>query len=85
MPALTLIGRPDCHLCESARDVVGSVLAELGPETSVTLEELSILDDPLLEDRYRDEIPVLIIDGTVHAIWRIDADRLRTELSRPAS
>ena len=45
---LTLIGKPGCHLCDDARDVVGSVVAKLADDASaptITLEERSILDD----------------------------------------
>jgi hypothetical protein len=43
----------------------------------VELVELSILDDPALFDRYAEEIPVVLIDGEVHNIWRVSAERLR--------
>ena len=79
-PRLTLIGKPDCHLCDDAREVVRAVLAELPAGESVTLEELSILDDAELNARYWDEIPVLMIDGAVHTIWRVDPARLRAAL-----
>ncbi len=74
---LTLLGKPGCHLCDDAREIVLEVLAER-PE--VTFEELSILDDPELLDRYVEEIPVVLIDDRVHTIWRVDADRLRGAL-----
>jgi glutaredoxin len=77
---LTLIGKPDCHLCDDARAVLGSVVADLGDAASVSIEELSIHDDAELNAKYWDEIPVLMIDGRVHAIWRLDADRLRTAI-----
>jgi glutaredoxin len=77
---LTLLAKPGCHLCDTARDVVAAVLADLPAAASVTLEELSILDDPQLNERYWDEIPVLLIDGRVHNIWHIDAPRLRLAL-----
>ena len=78
---LTLLSKPECHLCDAARDVVTSVLAELGPGAStVTLEELSILDDPELNARYWDEIPVVLLDDRVHTIWRVDAQRLSDAL-----
>ena len=60
--------------------LVASVLAELPAAASVSLEELSILDDPELNERYWDEIPVVLIDGRVHNIWRIDPDRLKQAL-----
>jgi hypothetical protein len=77
---ITLIGKPGCHLCDTARDVVASVVAELGSEASapsITVEELSILDDAGLADRYAEEIPVLLLNGRVHNIWRVDPVRLR--------
>jgi hypothetical protein len=79
---LTLVGKPGCHLCDDARAVVTGVLGGLDADRSaaVTLEELSILDDRVLADRYAEEIPVLLIDGRVHNYWRIDADRLRAAL-----
>lgn len=77
---LTLLGKPGCHLCDAAREVVTSVLAGLPDAASVRLEEVSILDDDDLRQRYWDEIPVVLIDGRVHNIWHIDEDRLRQAL-----
>jgi len=74
---LTLIGKPGCHLCDDARAVVTEVLADFA---SVTLDELSILDDAALHEQYVEEIPVLLLNGRVHTIWRVDADRLRRSL-----
>ena len=74
---LTLIGKPGCHLCDDARAVVTEVLADF---ESVTLDELSILDDAALHELYVEEIPVLLLNGRVHNIWRVDADRLRRSL-----
>jgi glutaredoxin len=75
---LTLIGKPGCHLCDDARTVVDRVLADF---PDVTFEERSILDDEELSRAYSDEIPVVMIDGSVHTIWRVDADRLRIALT----
>jgi glutaredoxin len=83
MTVLTLIGKPNCHLCEDARAVVTAVLADFDP-ASITVEELSILDDPALHERYMDEIPVVLINGQVHNIWRVDATRLRSALKEVA-
>lgn len=80
---LTLIGKPGCHLCDDAREVVGSVLADpLLAESgnSFGLSEQSILEDDALFERYAEEIPVLLINDRVHNYWRIDPDRLRRAL-----
>jgi hypothetical protein len=80
---LTLIGKPGCHLCDDAREVVESVVGKLEGDPSapdVVIDEKSILDDPLLHDLYVEEIPVLLINGKVHNYWRIDPLRLRSAL-----
>ena len=80
---LTLIGKPGCHLCDDAREVVQAVMAEVQATDAapgIALEERSILDDAALAARYAEEIPVLLIDGEVHDYWRIDPVRLKTAL-----
>jgi hypothetical protein len=56
--------------------VVASVTAELG----VAWNEVSILDDPDLYERYWEQIPVVLVDGEPHDYWRIDERRLRQAL-----
>ncbi|MHA6762326.1 glutaredoxin family protein [Streptacidiphilus sp. PAMC 29251] len=73
---ITLIGKPDCHLCEDARAVVDRLAAELG----FSVEELSINDDPELYRKYWEQIPVTLIDGRQHDFWRVDETRLRKAL-----
>ncbi len=75
-PRLTLLGKPGCHLCDDARAIVREVAGERG----IAFEELDILRDEALLARYAEEIPVLLIDDRVHAVWRVDADRLRSAL-----
>jgi hypothetical protein len=78
---VTLIGKPGCHLCDDAREAIGSVIDGLptgAPE--VRVEELSILDDPELHERYVEDIPVVLVDGRQHTYWRVDPARLRTAL-----
>jgi hypothetical protein len=78
MPHVLMLGKPGCHLCDDARVIVTDVLTEF---PGVTFEERSILDDPALLDEYAEEIPVILIDGRVHTIWRVDPVRLRTALA----
>ncbi|MFC8680017.1 glutaredoxin family protein [Microbacterium ureisolvens] len=79
MTTLTLIGKPDCHLCDVAREVVETVVADL-PEDAVEVEELSIADDPALYAQWWEKIPVVLIDGELHGHWRVSPDRLRAAL-----
>jgi glutaredoxin len=73
---VTLYGKPGCHLCDDARTVVERVCADLG----VDWVEQSILDDPALQERYAEEIPVVLVDGRQHTFWRVDEGRLRAAL-----
>lgn len=80
---LTLIGKPGCHLCDDARMVVTDVMGSLAGDPAapaLALDERSILDDPVLFEKYVEDIPVLMIDGKVHTYWRVDPVRLRTAL-----
>ena len=76
-PRITLVGKPDCHLCADARAVIEAVCAETGD----SFVELSILDDPELADLYWEQIPVTLVDGTQHDFWRVDATRLKAALA----
>ena len=73
---VTLYAKPGCHLCDDARAVIARVCAELGE----SYEEISILDDPALQERYGEEIPVTFVDGKQHDFWRVDPARLRKAL-----
>lgn len=75
-PRIVLLGRPGCHLCEEAREVVERVADELG----VGWEERSIDADPELLEKYAEQIPVTLVDGRQHDFWRVDEGRLREAL-----
>ena len=74
---VTLYGKPGCHLCDDARAVIARVCAEMGE----SYEEISILDDPVLQEKYGEEIPVTLVDGRQHDFWRVDEGRLRAALA----
>ncbi|WP_156760691.1 glutaredoxin family protein [Microbacterium karelineae] len=82
MTDLTLITKPDCHLCDVAREVIDQTLAGLTDEVAdgVEVTELSILDDPLLHETWWEKIPVVLIDGELHGHWRVSQDRLTQAL-----
>jgi len=79
--SLTLIGKPGCHLCDDAREVIRGVVADLPADApGVTLEERDILQDTDLYEKYVEEIPVVLVGGRVHTYWRVDPARLRNAL-----
>lgn len=75
-PKVELLTKPGCHLCQDAREVVRDVCAEL----ELNWEEVSIAGDPVLADRFAEEIPVVMVDGVQRDFWTIDPGRLRTIL-----
>lgn len=82
MTTLTLIGKPDCHLCDVASEIIDTVIAEMPDAAAENIEivEASIQEDPALYDLWWEKIPVVLIDGELHAHWRLSADRLRSAL-----
>jgi hypothetical protein len=76
-PRITLIGRPGCHLCESAREVVQRVAAD----TATGWTELSVDGDADLAQRYGELVPVVLVDGSQHCCYQVDEQRLRDALA----
>ena len=74
---ITLIGKPDCHLCHDAQAVLARVCGDL----DLSWQELSILDDPSLYDEFWEKIPVVQVDGRTVDFWTVDEERLRRVLS----
>jgi len=56
---VTLYGKPGCHLCDDAREVVERVRKQHPFE----LREVDISLDPVLFREYGERIPVLALDG----------------------
>ena len=77
-PRIVLLSRPGCHLCESAREVIAKVAAELG----VSWDERDITGSDADLAEYGDMIPVTFVDGVQHDFWRVSEARLRAALLR---
>lgn len=76
-PRVRLISKPGCHLCDDAREIIAAVTAELGE----SFDEVNMLEDPDLIERYGEMIPVTFVDGAQHDYWRVNPDRLRAALA----
>jgi len=59
MALVTLYGKPGCHLCEDAREIVERVRSKHPFE----LREVDVSLDPVLHREYGERIPVLEVDG----------------------
>jgi glutaredoxin len=75
---VTLYGKPGCHLCDEAREVVLSVRLERDFE----LAEVDITLDPALNREYGERIPVLAVDGEEAFEYFVDRQALAERLGR---
>ncbi|HET6741066.1 MAG TPA: glutaredoxin family protein [Kribbella sp.] len=78
MSRVVMYGKPGCHLCDDAREVIQAVCAEAGVEWT----EVDITQDDRLFTQYGEQIPVTFVDGKQHDFWRVDPARLRKALMR---
>jgi glutaredoxin len=67
-----------CHLCEDACNVVDLVCADLDIAWAAT--DLMTADRDTIK-KWREYVPVVLIDGNVHDIFRVTEARLRDALS----
>ena len=77
MTRVVLYAARGCHLCDAARRVLEQVRAD----TPFELEEVDITGDPELEGRYRERIPVVLIDGEEAFTYFLHPDGLRRRLA----
>ena len=65
---VVLYGAPGCHLCDVAKDVLDRQRKLLGFD----LQVVDISGDPELERSYREQIPVVFVDGRKAFKYRVD-------------
>ena len=65
-----------CHLCERALGQLRALQDELGLE----LDEVAIDGDPELEERYREWLPVVELDGERLFVYYVQEEALRRRL-----
>ena len=74
---IDLLGRPGCHLCDEARDV----LEELAKEFPIQVRKVDISKDLELLRRFRDHIPVGLVKDRELFRHHARPDRLRPILA----
>jgi glutaredoxin len=73
---ITLYTREGCHLCEEAKAAILPLVSEFG----ATLREVDIDDDPILHDRYTNDVPVIFLGSKMVAQHRLNPAQLRRQL-----
>ena len=73
MHKITVMSKPNCHLCENAMKAVQGVV---GQHIACLIEEIDITQDPDLLDKYHADVPVIIVDGVERFRHVVDPDKL---------
>lgn len=77
---VVIYSRPGCHLCEEAKKAI----KQAGCADAYVLREVNIEDDPELLGRYKDDIPVITLDGVEAFRHRIESAEFAEALTRAA-
>jgi glutaredoxin len=77
MTGVVLYHAAGCHLCERAR----ATLEELRDELGFDFAEVDITGDSELEQRYRELIPVVEIDGEQAFVYYVPPDAFRRKVA----
>ena len=74
IPDVRFFHAQGCSLCDRARDVLDRV--------GVPYESIDITGDDSLEERYREWLPVVEIDGARAFVYYVDEAALRRKVSQ---
>lgn len=72
--------RENCGLCDTARAVVDSVLADQPETIDAQLSVIDIDSDEQLQAKYDWDVPVVLINGRQHSFHRVDPKRFAQAL-----
>jgi glutaredoxin len=78
MIEVTIYSRSNCHLCEVALDV----LEEMRGELDFQITKILIDENPELEEKYGEQVPVILINDQPHDFFRVDPERFRLAISK---
>jgi len=78
MIEVTIYSRSNCHLCEVALDV----LEEMRGELDFQITKILIDENPEFEEKYGEQVPVILINDQPHDFFRVDPKRFRLAISK---
>ena len=78
VPVVEILSKPDCHLCHEAK----ALLQALQASHSFALQEVDITTAADLLERYREEIPVVFINGRKAFKYRVEPKQFVRALRR---
>lgn len=74
---IVYLTRPGCHLCDVALPLVRAEADRAG----TTVEVRDIDQDAALREDWNEQVPVVVVDGKVHARYEVRAEALRRALA----
>jgi glutaredoxin len=74
---VTVYSRHGCHLCDVMKDQVVKIQGDL----DFTIEIIYIDKNIELEEKYGEQVPVILIDGEIHDFFKLNEARFRKALT----
>lgn len=78
MITIEVMTKKDCSLCDDAKEIIEQVIAEIPAELKMT----DIESDPGLFERYKEKIPVVLINGEESFVYKVHPVTLRKKLEK---
>ena len=78
MIEVSVYSRSNCHLCEVALEVI----SEIRKEVEFTITKILIDGNAELEEKYGEQVPVILINNQPHDFFRVDPERFRIAISK---
>lgn len=78
MIEVSVYSRSNCHLCEVALEVI----SEIQKDFEFTITKILIDGDTELEEKYGEQVPVILINNQPHDFFRVDPKRFRLAISK---
>jgi glutaredoxin len=78
MIEVSIYSRSNCHLCEVALEVLNGLQNEL----DFTITKIFIDGNTELEEKYGEQVPVILINNEPHDFFRVDPERFRLAISK---
>jgi glutaredoxin len=80
LPEIVVYSKPDCCLCEEVK----LQLVRLREKHEFTWQEVNILEDRGAYEKFKEEIPVIFVNGRKAFKYHLDEKRLIRLLKAPA-
>jgi glutaredoxin len=78
MITIEVMTKKDCCLCDDAKEIIEQIIADFPAELKMT----DIESDPELFERYKERIPVVLINGKESFVYKVHPITLRKKLKQ---